>query len=378
MAKDPDSGAEGRRLKGRVSQADVPRHSIAEARRVAQVIEDHYGGRSASPLDVATSLDSTPSSSWFRTVTGAAVAYGLTEGAYNSSDIKLTALGRRLVAPMTEGDDHAALVEAVQRPRVMREFLAKYDRKKLPPEAIARNVLAGLGVDKEATERTLKVILDSAETARILRKLKGDDWVDLRSGPTTATEETVEEIDGEPVDDVDPITATAVRTTAADTTTAAPTAYRAAATIPMKIFVAHGRSKKPLEQLKQVLNEWQVPFVVAIDEPNAGRPISEKVAELMKSCTAGIFIFTADDEFQDATGDPIFRPSQNVIYELGAASLLYGRKIVVFKESGVTFPSDFSDLGWIEFERDALDAKAVDLLRELIALKAIRLVSTTG
>src|SRR5437773_2453388 len=69
MVKEPTAAPDGRRLKGRVSQADVPRHSISEARRVAQVIEDHYGGKSASPLDVATSVDSTPSSSWFRTVT---------------------------------------------------------------------------------------------------------------------------------------------------------------------------------------------------------------------------------------------------------------------------------------------------------------------
>ena len=106
--------------------------------------------------------------------------------------------------------------------------------------------------------------------------------------------------------------------------------------------------------------------------------VSDKVADLMRSCTAGIFIFSADDEFQGANGEAVFRPSQNVIYELGAASLLYGRKIVVFKESGVTFPTDFNDLGWIEFDNNALDAKAMDLLRELIALKAIKLVSTVS
>ena len=93
---------------------------------------------------------------------------------------------------------------------------------------------------------------------------------------------------------------------------------------------------------------------------------------------ASVISMSADEEFTDSSDRKIFRPSQNVIYELGAASLLYGRKIVVFRESGVTFPTDFSDLGWIEFERDALDAKAMDLLRELIALKAVKLVSSTA
>ena len=143
----------------------------------------------------------------------------------------------------------------------------------------------------------------------------------------------------------------------------------------MQLFIAHGKNRRPLEQLKGILNGWKVPFLVAVDEPNAGRPISEKVAETMRQCSAGIFIFTADEHFQDADGEEVMRPSQNVVYELGAASLLYGRKIVILKEAGVTFPSDFSDLGWIEFDRDALDAKGMDLLREMIALEAVRLVS---
>ena len=148
--------------------------------------------------------------------------------------------------------------------------------------------------------------------------------------------------------------------------------------LPVQIFVAHGRSRKPLDQLQKILNEWQVPYLVAVDEPNAGRPISQKVADLMKACSAGVFIFTSDDEFTDGAGNVVSRPSQNVIFELGAASLLYGQRIVVLKERGVTFPSDFGDLGWIEFDKDALDAKAMELLRELIALKAVRLVSATS
>ena len=146
----------------------------------------------------------------------------------------------------------------------------------------------------------------------------------------------------------------------------------------MQIFIAHGKERKSLDQLKGILNSWKVPFLVAVDEANAGRPISEKVAETMKQCSAGIFIFTADEAFTDSAGETVSRPSQNVVYELGAASLLYGRKIVILKESGVTFPSDFSDLGWIEFERGALEAKAMDLLREMIALNAVRLVSAAS
>ena len=73
--------------------------------------------------------------------------------------------------------------------------------------------------------------------------------------------------------------------------------------IPKQIFVAHGKNKKPIEQLEKILNKFKVPYKVAIDEPHRGRPISAKVAELMKNCTSGIFIFTADEETQDLRGE---------------------------------------------------------------------------
>jgi predicted nucleotide-binding protein len=97
----------------------------------------------------------------------------------------------------------------------------------------------------------------------------------------------------------------------------------------------------------------------------------------MKSCSAGIFIFSADEEFQDKDGNAIWRPRENVIYELGAASLEYGQRIVIFKEKGVYFPTDFRDLGYIEYEKGKLDAKAMDLLTELIQLGAVRITAGT-
>ena len=79
---------------------------------------------------------------------------------------------------------------------------------------------------------------------------------------------------------------------------------------------------------------------------------------MREECSAGIFIFTADEAFlkvsEDGTQEQVWRPRENVVYELGAASILYENRIVIFKERGVNFPSDFSDLGYIEFEKDQL------------------------
>lgn len=112
-------------------------------------------------------------------------------------------------------------------------------------------------------------------------------------------------------------------------------------------------------------DQFKVKYAVAVDEANKGRPISRKVAELMRTeCSSGIFIFTADERFvrelDDGSTEEVWRPSENVVYELGAASILYENRIVIFKEKGVTFPTDFSDLGFIEFERDQLVSRAVN------------------
>ena len=66
--------------------------------------------------------------------------------------------------------------------------------------------------------------------------------------------------------------------------------------------------------------------------------------------------------------EKMWRPSENVVYELGAASMLYYNRIVIFKEKAVSFPSDFSDLGYIEFKKDQLVAEIGNLFSELVEL----------
>lgn len=141
------------------------------------------------------------------------------------------------------------------------------------------------------------------------------------------------------------------------------------------IFIAHGKNKKPLEQLKRILEQFKIPYRVAIEEPNLGRPIGAKVRETMEGCNCAILIFTADEEFRDAEGNTIWRPSENVAYELGASGYLYGNRIVIMKQSSVQFPTNFRDLGYISFDQDQLDAKAMDILRELIGFGIVK-VST--
>lgn len=358
-----------------VSQTDVPRHDLEKAVQVPKALEDHYGGGPASPIDVATSLKSTPGSSWFRMLTGAAIAYGLTDGGSNSVDIKLTPLGRRLVAPTSEGDDRVALREALLKPRIVREFLMKYDRKKLPPAEIAQNVLATLGVDKAAAVRTYEVILESARYAGVLRVMKGGgEWVDLRGAqrsaqPAISTDEQHDddegddhqviddEGDGEPVDVEDRDDGAVVD--------------GQESTKPKPIFVGHGKNKGPLGKVEDILKSFNIPYKTAISEASLGQPIPTKVKNVMRECGSAILIFTKDEKFLDAEGAEVWRPSENVVYELGAASLAYDDRVVIFMEEGLTFPANFESIGHIPFEANRVEAKAMDLIKELIGFKLL-------
>lgn len=75
------------------------------------------------------------------------------------------------------------------------------------------------------------------------------------------------------------------------------------------IFIAHGKNKKPLDQLKKILEQFRIPYKIATEEPNLGRPISGKIREIMEACNCAILIFTADEEFRNAKGEVLWRPS---------------------------------------------------------------------
>ena len=93
---------------------------------------------------------------------------------------------------------------------------------------------------------------------------------------------------------------------------------------------------------------------------------------MMQQSSAGLFIFTKDEEFQDASGKSVWRPSENVVFELGAGSMIWGKKIIILKEEGVNFASDYQDLGYITFQEGQLASIGMQLFMELIAFDFIK------
>ena len=347
-----------------ISQTDVPNNSLEDALRVPRALIDNYGSKAATPLQVASALNMSPTSGTFKNLCGSSIAYGLTSGGYNAKEITIEPLAKRILAPLDEGDDLAARREAALKPRILGEFIRKYENSPLPRHDIALNVLAEMGVPRERAESVYTLILDTAQSVGLIREIKNKQYIDL-SGVRVAAK--IEETTSDEVSTDQP---PPPLPGAGESSTAA-----SPKVLGQGIFIAHGKNKKPLEQLKRILDQFRIPYKIAIDEPNLGRPIGAKVKEIMEACNCAILIFTADEEFQDKNGNPVWRPSENVVYELGASGFLYGSRIVILKEDIVEFPTNFRDLGHISFAKDQLEAKSMDLLRELIGFGIVK-VST--
>jgi hypothetical protein len=356
-----EKSEEERKRKEYSPRRPFPEHTFEEALGVAKAIQDKNAGKPWKPLFVAEALGIKPGSSNFRVLTSSAYKYGLTEGTWNAQYISLTDLGKSITKPLGPNQEVKDKQEAVLKIELFSKVYEHYRDSKFPAadDTYFKNMLEKeFGVPRELVNECTQLLLANGRYTGIIRDVSGAPYVVFaETAPEVPPERPEEGAAGEKLPGEIPPPAPV----------SAP-----APQVVNQIFVAHGKNKVPLEQLKKILAEFKIPFKVAIDEPHIGRPIPQKVAELMRSCTSAIVVFTADEEYADADGKKIYRPSDNVVYELGAASILYGNKIVILKEDDVSLASDFSDLGYITFEKDKLDAKTMDLLKEFIGFGLLK------
>lgn len=337
----------------------IPHHTLEEALKVARAIQNKNAGKPWKPIFVAEALGISPTSSNFRELTSSSYKYGLTQGTWNAQLISLTPLGSSITKPKDRKQEVKDLQNAALKIDVFKRVYEHYRDAKFPSpdDSYFKNMLeTDFDVPRDLVDECITLLIENGKFTQIIREMTAGPFVVFAEEPPEVplempTEE-IERPEGIPAEEKP----------------------EALPTPPLvnQIFVAHGKNTVPLEQLKKILTEFKVPFKVALDEPHKGRPISKKVADLMRSCTSAIVIFTADEEYADAEGNKTYRPSDNVVYELGAASVLYEDRIVILKEDGVTLASDFSDLGYISFEKNKIKAKAMDLIKELIGFGLLK------
>lgn len=346
----------------RLSHSDAPLHSLRDALTVAQALTDNYAGDATSPLQVAISLDISPTSSAWRSLTGAAVAYGLTTSAYNSKLIGLEELGRRATAPTEEGDDVKARAEAALKPGVFAGFFSKYNGAKFPPDKIAKNVLQhNFEVPENRVDEVLNTLRDNGAYVGFIHDTKGGPFVstdDLSPSPVTLGS-------GErPTEDGSQEEAALEEITSAPTSSEA--ARPGADARPFSVFISHGHDMAIVKQVKDVLGLYDIEYEVAVEEQTPAIPVPQKVLTAMRKCSAGVMIVCADDESAAATGTI----NNNVLIEIGAAFVLYDQKVVLLWDKRLKVPSNLQGLFRCEFEGDQLTFDAGTKLAK--AIKAFR------
>ncbi|HEY2404773.1 MAG TPA: TIR domain-containing protein [Polyangiaceae bacterium] len=354
MAKKLPSKPVKAQKKQYLSQTDVPAYALEAASRVSSALADSYGKNPTKPFRVAEAMGLSPGSGGFRMLCGASIAYGLTEGGYNSDLIALTPLGRRIVAPTKEGDAEAAKREAFLRPRVIREFLTRYNESKLPADAIACNVLEEIGVPADRTKATLALLLEGARSVGVLRDLKGQTYVDLGAIPVAAPGAADVPDDGGGEDG---------GTSNSDDEHEPPLALRGAkldeiassARANRRVFITHGKNKEIAGQIKELLTFGGFNPVIAIEQESVSKPVPDKVMDDMRSCSAAIIHVGAELKLLDADAREHKMLNQNVLIEIGAALALYGRKFILLVEKGVTLPSNLQGLYEVRYEGAKLD-----------------------
>lgn len=364
----------GQSASGDGKKAEFPKSTLEYAVAVPGALQRN-GGQPLTAIDMATAIGRSPGSSTFRTLTASANAYGFIKGNYKST-FALRELGQAITQPTHPDEAAQALVTAALTPSTFRQIYDYYKGKKFPERQFFVNtVVREFNVDPKQAEVCVDVFEQNMRYVGLIRVTPGGDWLSSEATPQGGTalmqqaEVQQAEDDAKEVEqDVD-----ADALTELEQTPGSPDPPQAPKKRPNRIFIGHGRNHKPLDQLTKTLDTMGIPYAVAEDEPTVGRPISQKVRETMEQCGAAILIFSADIEYFDKDGNSIWRPSENVSHELGAASVMYDDRIILFKEESVQLASNYSGIGYITFDKDALDAKVNDLLRELVAFKILKL-----
>ena len=354
--------------KTRLSQSSCPLHSLEDAIKIPVAIKENFAGQPTDPLLLASACNYSPSSSTWRTLTGAAMAYGLTNGGYNSKEIALTSLGERIVAPIIEGDVDIAIREAALNPTILNFFFNQYNRNKFPREDIAKNVLQKQGIPHERLDSTYEIIRKNGSYTGMIQLISGAEYIRMENCIRPEHEEkNIEEQDHVPLgnDELPPELMEKMAISAPMTDVSDKPIKNS---IP-RVFISHGKNKTIVGQLKELLSYGQLEPVVSVERETTAIPVPDKVFDDMRNSDAGI-IHVDTEEFQTENDFKYTKINENILIEIGAAIALYGKKVVLLCRTGVKLPSNLQGLYRCEYDGDQLDYKAtMKLLKTMQELR---------
>lgn len=344
-----------------------PQFDLKDTIAVAQAIADNNAGKPYSRLSLAESIGRKPDSSAFRALLSASIAYGLTEGSYKQTQIKLTALGEAATMPQSEDEKRKALVKATRSIALYEQIYTKFDQAKLPADQLFRNTLIREhGVDASYADEFIKLFKSDGKFTGLIRNVAGSDRVDLQqehltgNGVGSGSYRTDEDDDDEMVDIDAPVVPTmtppAMQTPAAPAVPAAPPNTN--------VFISHGKNRELVEHLKKVVGYSKLTPIVSVEITDTSKPVPQKVLEEMRSCFGGIVHVRSEGEWTDSDGKTHPKINDNVLIEIGAAMAIYKDNFILLAEKDVTLPSNLQGLFVCKYEGATMDGDATMRLLE--------------
>ena len=121
-----------------------------------------------------------------------------------------------------------------------------------------------------------------------------------------------------------------------------------------RMFITHGKDKKILGQLKQLVSYGKFEPVIAVEHETGAVPVPEKFMSDMRTCASALIHVSADRHCQTQDGKPVRLINENVLIEIGAAMALYGKNFVLLVEEDIELPSNLQGLYTCRYEGNEL------------------------
>jgi hypothetical protein len=139
----------------------------------------------------------------------------------------------------------------------------------------------------------------------------------------------------------------------------------------IRVFISHGKNDAIVEQIETMLGLADISSEVAEEEETTAIPVPDKVLNAMRRCQAGIIAVTVETNRTDQDGEYVM--NENVLIEIGAAFVLYDRRVVLVWDKRLKVPSNLQGLYRCEFEGDDLSwSEGMKLMKAIQGFKKPR------
>jgi len=330
-----------------------PKFSLLKSLEIAQSIIDNNAGEPYNRLSLAKSLGKSPGSSKFRMQIIASGKFGLTQGGYNAPKISKTPLADSILRPKSEEERKNGFKEALFNISFYKTIFEKYNNNKIPKKQLFKNTLQrDFDIPQDDTEQCYKLIIENAKDLNILQEISGSLWINLDK---FGYKESIEEdISGSMEEEISEATDEIIESTKIEDKKIKKIISKAelGKDLKPKVFIAHSKNKKILEQIKQILEFGQFEPIIAEEVETSAIPIPEKIFGLMRECNCAIINISADE--QEKLSNNTYKINDNVLIEIGASFLMYNQKVILLVDKRMKLPSNLQGLNKCEYAGNEL------------------------